>query len=99
MRKFESLLRGIHIDGDGVPIVKFAAQDFGGQRIFDALLDHALQWPCTERGVVTLFGKQFHRTFAEQQFQMAVAKSLAQVIELYIGDSLDLVAREGMKQN
>src|SRR5260221_13794680 len=68
----EVLLGAIDVDANRIAFAELPAEDLARQRVFDPLLDPALQWPGAEGCIVTLLGEQFLGFVADLQLDVSL---------------------------
>src|SRR6266850_1762597 len=92
-------LSALHRDADSLTRTEFAFQDLLRERIFDALLDGALQGPRTVYRVVTRFAQVVARGIVEHEVDVALGEALSQVSQLDINDRTDLIRAERVEHD
>ena len=93
------MLGCIGVDEDGFAFAEFACEDFLCQRVFDPLLDHALQRPCAERRIVTFLGQQLLGLVGDDELEIPRRQSLAQVFKLHVDDLRELLLAQRVEDD
>jgi hypothetical protein len=89
----------VHANLDRITFAKFAGEDSLCQRVFDALLDDALQRAGAEDGVVAFLGEEFFGFRIDRQSHVSIREALAQVAELDVYDLRKLLLAQRMEND
>ena len=84
---------------DAVPFAEVAAQQHRGQRVLDALLDHAFERPGAVHGIIAFVGDRVASRLGDMQRQALLVDLSFQPHDLQVDDLADLVALQRMKDD
>ena len=89
----------IGIDLHRVPFGKFAVEDARGQRVFDLLLDQALQRTGAEGGIVAAFGKLGLGGISNRQMKTAAFEAQLKIAQLDVDDVLEVLLSQRVEDD
>ncbi|CAM2150949.1 hypothetical protein PT2222_250042 [Paraburkholderia tropica] len=95
----EHQLAVLDVDRNHVLRSELAREDQLGDRIFDLLLDRALERPRTEQRVVADIRDLAERFVRHDEFHVELFQTLAQALQLDLRDRLDVVLAERMEHD
>ncbi len=89
----------VGVDGDGVAFAEISVQDFGCQRVFDFLLDDALEGPGAEDGVEAAVAEFGFGGVGEGEGHAAGGQAGCEMGELDIDDPAEILLGEGVEDH